>query len=232
MDSFCAGGVRAPGEAPAPPPAARNTDHTVVPGVPPKTTTARLSRPLMEVPRNLRPRSSRDKRSAPTCLSSGRGPRDPGEAARTPPSHTAAPTVGVPCTGACGARQLLSAGPRRRGGEGQAARGARPGSPSCHGCRGSVRTLQVQLTQLCGRGPDAQPLAPESRSPPLSLTSTRTKLQTQRPASECRAQSEARWRVWRRKARGTAPRRQAAAGQGRRSRGRPEFPRGAWLCCP
>lgn len=118
------------------------------------------------------------------------------------------------------------------GGEGQAARGARPGSPSCHGCRGSVRTLQVQLTQLCGRGPDAQPLAPESRSPPLSLTSTRTKLQTQRPASECRAQSAARWRVWRRKARGTAPRRQAAAGQGRRSRGRPEFPRGAWLCCP
>ena len=59
------------------------------------------------------------------------------------------------------------------------ARGAHPGSPRCHGPHGSVRTPQLQLSQLCGfstrgLGPDRWPLAPENRSHPLSLKTIRT----------------------------------------------------------
>lgn len=125
LDSFCAGGVRDPGDAPAPPPAARNTDHTVEPGEPQgRPRNSALTASNGNAKKHLAPEQLRQAVSThPHLQLKGINPRDTGKHRKQCAhyshcsfAHTCAhtqphPTVRVPHSGASGACHLLSACP-------------------------------------------------------------------------------------------------------------------------
>lgn len=228
---LCRRGVRAPGR-PLPHLPLPGTQTTLWWQVCPRRRPQLGFRPLTEAPRNLRPRSSRDKRPASASPAEGAQgtPGSTGGSAHTSLTHSRTPPWGDShAVEPVGPLQLLSRG--SSAGRGGSEGGRRERALEAPVAEGSVRTPQVQLTQLCGRGPDAQPLAPGVALLPQPQEHKNQAANSAACNRECRAQSE-RGGGYRGRTASTAPRRQAAAGQGAGPEADPRFSRGAWLRCP